>query len=111
MDKDYLLIKYENLLTDPISEFQKIINYLKKYFDFDFTKNQIKKFVQNYNFENLKKQESEKGFKESVKDDIGVVKKFFFLGPENKWETMLDLKTRKDIEEVFEKEMFELGYL
>ncbi len=111
MDKDYLLIKYENLLSDPFSEFQKIINYLKKYFDFDFTTNQIKKFVQNYNFENLKKQESEKGFKESVKDDIGGVKKFFFLGPKNKWETMLDLKTRKDIEEVFEKEMFELGYL
>ena len=37
--------------------------------------------------------------------------KFFYLGPKNNWKKLLDTKTVKKIENTFQKEMIELGYL
>ena len=36
---------------------------------------------------------------------------FFHLGKDNDWKKLLDLKTTKEIESKFSKEMKELGYL
>ena len=41
----------------------------------------------------------------------GKRNKFFFLGPKNDWQKILDNQISKNIEEEFEKEMKELGYL
>ena len=38
-------------------------------------------------------------------------KKFFNLGPRNKWENILEEKTKIKIETLFKNEMQELGYL
>ena len=40
-----------------------------------------------------------------------IKKKFFNLGPQNDWKKILDKKTLKYIENSFEIEMKELGYL
>ena len=41
----------------------------------------------------------------------GEVKRFFNLGPNNKWEKILDSEIKDEIEKKFNVEMKELGYL
>jgi hypothetical protein len=111
MKKNYLLIKYENLLNNPKDEFNKIINYLDKNLNLTFNNNKIENAIKNSDFKKLKYQENEKGFKEAAKDENGNIKKFFFLGPKNDWKILLDEGTIKKIEDTFKNEMTELGYL
>ena len=111
MKKNYLQIKYENLVNNPEYEFGKIAKYLNENLNKYFEVKQINQAIRNCNFENLKKQEDEKGFKESSKDKKGNIKKFFHLGPKNNWKHILDEKTKENIEKVFNNEMAELGYL
>tara|TARA_B100000900_G_scaffold384632_1_gene373604 strand:- start:391 stop:1227 length:837 start_codon:yes stop_codon:yes gene_type:complete len=108
---NYLLIKYENLLNKPEEEFFKITGFLEKLSNFKFKKDDIIKSIKNTNFDNLKNQEKEKGFKEATKDKFGNPVKFFNLGPENNWKKILDPIIAKEIEVNFEHEMKELGYL
>tara|TARA_B100001057_G_scaffold4212_1_gene3795 strand:+ start:2087 stop:2923 length:837 start_codon:yes stop_codon:yes gene_type:complete len=111
IEKQYLLIKYENLLNNPKNEFQKITNFLIKNHKFKINENEIVKSIENNNFENLRKQERLNGFGEAVKNKNGEPKTFFNLGPSNNWETILDPKIRQEIEKSFQNEMEELGYL
>jgi len=108
---NYLLIKYENLLSRPEEEFLKITNFLEKIANLKFEKNSISKSVANSDFKILKKQEENIGFIEAQKDERGNPIKFFNLGPENNWKILLDAKIIKEIENSFESEMIELGYL
>ena len=108
LDKNYILIKYENLLNDPIKEFHKISNFIKKISKKNFSDEDIKSSIDNCNFSELQKQEEETGFIENSKKSLN---KFFFLGPKNDWQKILDLKISKKIETLFKKEMIELGYL
>lgn len=108
---NYLLIKYENLLNKPEEEFFKITDFLEKLSSFKFKKDDIIKSIKNTNFDNLKNQEREKGFKEATKDKFGNPVKFFNLGPKNNWKKILDPIIAKEIEVSFEDEMKELGYL
>ena len=103
----YILIKYENLLRNPIDEFTKIINFIKEIASIKFDEKNILKAIEITSFENLKKQEELKGFKEAPKNN----NKFFYLGPKNDWQDILDNKTKDDIEASFKNEMKELGYL
>ena len=109
--KDYLLIKYENLVDNSFDEFSKISNFLKKKHDYQYSETEVAKSIENTSFDKLKLQEKEKGFIEAVTDNKGNLKKFFNLGPENDWKNILDKKTTRLVEENFEKEMIELGYL
>ena len=60
----------------------------------------------------MKKLEKEKGFFEAMKDqETGINKPFFNLGPDNKWQNLLDDKIRSKIENAFQEEMSELGYI
>ena len=60
----------------------------------------------------MKKLEKEKGFFEAMKDkETGINKPFFNLGPDNKWQSLLDDKIRSKIENAFQEEMSELGYI
>ena len=74
-------------------------------------KGKILKAIEKCNFNNLQKIENESGFVEAPLDISGSKKKFFYLGPENDWRKILDKKTLKSIENSFESEMKELGYL
>ena len=108
---NYLLIKYENLLEKPESEFFKITDFLKKVSNFEFKRENILECIKNSEFTKLRKQEENNGFIEAQKDKGGIPIKFFNLGPENDWKKTLDKKITKEIETIFEKEMLELGYL
>ena len=110
--KNYLLIKYEDLLSNPQAEFHKLSEYLSKHLNVKFENDKINHAVKSNSFENLKKLEKENGFIEAINDkETGEKKRFFNLGPENDWKKLLDIKLKEDIEREFETEMRELGYI
>jgi hypothetical protein len=112
MKKNYLLIKYENLIINPKKEFKKVTNYLEKLMGLNFSEELIDKAIKLSSFDRLQNLEKKKGFSESVIDpNSGVRKKFFNLGPKNNWRENLDKKISNEIEKEFENEMIELGYL
>ena len=112
VNKNYLLIKYEDLLSNLEMEVIKIINYLKKFNQFEFDENKIKKAISSSSFDDFKKMEKEGLFKENAYNKkTGKKKKFFHLGPNNDWRKFLNDDIRKKIEENFINEMEELGYL
>ena len=111
MKKNYLLVKYENLLNDTFNEFSKIANYLKISFGYNFKKSEIENAIKNCDFQTLKDYENKHGFIEAAKDTNGNIKKFFFLGPKNNWKEILDKKIINNIETSFKNEMLELNYL
>ena len=110
--KNYLLIKYEDLIQDPHKEFNKLTEYLSKLLNLKFETEKINLAVRSNSFSNLKKLEKENGFAEAIIDkETGKKKQFFNLGPENDWKKLLDTKLKEDIEREFETEMRELGYI
>ena len=110
--KNYLLIKYENLVSEPDKEFRKITKYLNDVMHIKIEEDKIDHAIKSNSFENLKKIENRDGFKEAIKDKVsGEVKRFFNLGPNNKWEKILDSEIKDEIEKKFNVEMKELGYL
>ena len=110
--KNYLLIKYEDLLSNPKDEFYNLSNYLSKLLSIEFENNKINHAIKSNSFENLKKLEKEGGFEEAVSDkETGEKKEFFNLGPANDWSKLLSSELRESIEREFEVEMRELGYI
>ena len=110
--KNYLLIKYEDLILDPHREFNKLAEYLSKLLNLEFDAAKVNLAVRSNSFENLKKLEKENGFVEAINDkETGKKKQFFNLGPKNDWKKLLDTKLKDDIEKEFETEMRELGYI
>ena len=78
----------------------------------EIDKKKIEKAINSTSFENLSELETKHGFEESVVDKkTGKNKKFFNLGPKNDWRKLLDNETINEIEEKFNFEMKELGYL
>jgi len=73
----------------------------------------VKIALRSTSFENLKKNEIEKGFSESVSTKADKNKKisFFNLGPKNDWKKILNRDLRIKIEKTFEKDLKELSYL
>ena len=110
--KNYLLIKYEDLLSTPKDEFYNLSNYISKLLNIEFENNKINHAIKTNSFENLKKLEKEGGFEEAVSDkETGGKKEFFNLGPANDWSKLLSSELRESIEREFEVEMRELGYI
>ena len=105
---NYLLIKYEDLLNNPIKEFSKISNYLSNLLNVKISEKKIENSIKSNSFYNLKKMEESKGFGEFITYDN---RKFFNLGPKNNWKTLLEKKTADEIEAKFKNEMKELGYI
>lgn len=110
----YLLIKYEDLINDKKNIFLQILEFINKFrkekFSIDIKK--INNILNYTSFEKMKKLEKEKGFFEAMKDqETGINKPFFNLGPDNKWQNLLDDKIRSKLENAFQEEMSELGYI
>ena len=110
----YLLIKYEDLISDREKIFLKILEFIYQLNKSKFEIN-LKKFenvIKTTEFKYLQNLEKKEGFKEAR--NLKTNKKnipFFNLGPKRDWRKSLDLETKKKIEKVFQKEMNELGYL
>ena len=109
--KNFLLIKYENLINNERNEFLKIRNYLEEKLDLKFSDNKFDKAISSNSFSKLKKIEETEGFSENVKINSKPDVKFFNLGPENNYKNLLDEKISKEIEKMFYSEMKELGYI
>jgi hypothetical protein len=100
-----IIIKYEDLIQNPYQTFFKIINYLNGINGLPVDEKMIKKSIENTSFRNLQNLENKFGFHEK---DHGV---FFRKGKSGNWKDDLDKKIIFKIEQVFKKEMEELGYL
>ena len=109
--KNYLLIRYEDLLSNPVKEFLKITNFLTSIGNLKFDENEILQIIENCKFEKFSKQEEEKGFADNPVTNKKQNKKFFKLGPKNDWKNLLQPEIQFKIEKTFENEMKELGYL
>jgi len=112
MKKNFLLIKYENLVLSPNEEFKKISNFLQKILNTNFTQEQIESAIVKSSFNKLQQMEETHGFTESTENKTtGKKNKFFYLGPNNDWRKILDKEIAEEISSRFENEMKELEYL
>ena len=110
----YLLVKYEDLVKNTKNVFIKILKFIN-----DLSQNgksidekKIEKVINQTNFSRMKNLEDEHGFEEAkVNHNTGQIVKFFNLGPKNDWKKTLDHNIKKKIENKFQKEMEEIGYL
>lgn len=97
-----LTIRYEDLSLDPAESLQSIVDFL----ELDVSLEQIKQAVHNSRFEELRRQESEVGFKEA----LGHQRSFFRSGKVDAWREKL---TEAQIQQVVTNHgtiMQRLGY-
>jgi hypothetical protein len=110
-NKDFLLIKYEDLIKDTKFELERIVDFINKYTDVKTNMIKNENIIKTTNFKLLQSLEEKGYFKENAYETIEKKKKFFNLGPENNWKNLLDKKIIDEIETKFSSEMKELGYL
>ncbi len=109
---NYLLIKYEDLVTDISKEIIRIAKYLSNHFEYEFSEKIVDEIKKNTSFENFKELETKGKFNEnSINEITGEKNTFFNLGPKNNWKEILKKESIYKIEKEFNKEMKELGYL
>lgn len=106
-----IIVKYEDLLENPILFFGKIKKYLEKLLNIKIENKKFLNAINQSEFEKLKQKEKVMGFDESPfsKDDKKVT--FFFMGPKNNWKKILNNETANFIKKKFYVEMKELGYI
>ena len=102
-----IIVKYEDLIQNPYVTFFKIINYLNKINGLIIDEGMIKISIDNTSFNKLQDLEKRGGFNELESKN----KIFFRKGKSGNWKNYLDKKIISQIEQAFEKEMKELGYL
>ena len=109
----YLLIKYEDLLSDTRNNIIKILKFIYTINKVNFILDEVKlkNTIQSTKFEKVKILEKKEGFNEAVYDKENKPIPFFNSGPDNDWRKKLPDKIRIKIEEAFKQEMVELGYL
>ena len=107
------LVKYESLIIDPLQEFKKIFNFIKKVNNEKknkFDEDRAKHIINEISFENMSKQELKGEFSENS-ERKSTLNKFFNQGKDNKWQKLLPENIRVSLEDNFKKEMIELNYL
>ncbi len=110
--KNYLLVKYEDLIEKPESEFKRIASYLEPLLKVRFTNEKVAKAIELSNFDRLKKIEEKEGFFESpINIETGKKETFFNLGPKNDWRNILNKNISDEIYKKFKIEMKELRYI
>jgi len=108
-----LTIKYEDLQSEPLSTFKKVLNFINKLTN---SKNPIdiekaKKSIKNCDFENLKKLEQERGFAEAITRKGSNEKlSFFNLGKNNNYKKLLDPILLNKMNDLFQNELVKFNY-
>ena len=109
----YLLVKYEDLITNKKTTFIKVLEFIKKLSGSKFLINDLKidNVLKSTSFENMQRLEKEEGFAESVAD-IKTNKKipFFSHGPKVDRKNLVKSENIQRIESVFRQELISLGY-
>ena len=101
-----LIIKYEDLIDDCYKVFLKVMKFLSKNMNFQIDDEKIKSSINLAKFENLKESEELKLFKENQGTE-----NFFRTGKYNNWIKELSYDQVNTIEDNFNAEMIDLGYL
>jgi len=108
-----LFIKYEDLKTNKLEIFKKIILFINKVSNKNNTIDE-RKFINSINstnFTNLRNKELNEGFVESVySKKTGKKLSFFNMGFNNRWEKLLPKEILQKINKNLNKELIELGY-
>jgi hypothetical protein len=102
-----IIIRYEDLISNPYETFLKIITYLNNLYGLEINKKKIQMSIESTKFVNLQNLEKRNMFFEKSKN----TKVFFREGKIKQWEKKLDIKMLNKIKEKFSKEMIKLGYL
>tara|TARA_X000001036_G_scaffold434155_1_gene473038 strand:- start:157 stop:999 length:843 start_codon:yes stop_codon:yes gene_type:complete len=110
--KNFLLIRYEDLINNPERELDRLVFFLKTFTTIIINEKKKEKIIKTTSFESLKKIETEGLFKENVINHLTNKKvNFFNQGPKNKWKNFLDKKIKDELEVKFRNEMKELNYI
>ena len=109
--KNYIIIKYENLIQNPEEEFNKLVIYLENILNIKIGKKKVKNAIETSTFKNLQSLEDQNKFDEGKTSKQGNKIRFFNLGKNNDWEKILPENIRVKIEKNFTFEMKKLGYL
>tara|TARA_Y100000992_G_C21241851_1_gene481143 strand:- start:513 stop:1316 length:804 start_codon:yes stop_codon:yes gene_type:complete len=105
-NRKFLIIKYENLVTNKKEEFLKILKYLKDLTNIEIDIDQMNKSIEATSFEKLKKDEELYGFDQATGNGP-----FFRKGIIGDWKNTLNNEQIQIIEKSFFNEMKELNYL
>ena len=101
-----LIVRYEDLLSNPQTEFFKITKFMEKLMNRKFEEEKINNAIKSTSFQALQKLEERGLFTEQ-----GQGAKFFNSGPNSDWKSQLDKNIFDEINLKFKNEMLELGYL
>jgi hypothetical protein len=109
----YLLIKYEDLITNREETFLKILKFIYslRNISFSIDSNKLKNVIETTSLDNLKKLEEKDTFYEGSKDSSGNKINFFDKGGKRNWSKELSQDMKVQLEKALNKEMIELGYL
>ena len=94
------------MVLNELNTFTKVINYLSEIDDVEFDSNKLTKALKQTQFKELQRLEKTEGFEEKGKGEL-----FFRKGKIRTWQNEVSSKIIQNIEELFEPEMKELGYL
>ena len=110
--KKYLLIKYEDLVSDPEKALISILEFTHKLSNAKFMLDEakLKNVLNSTTFENLQNLEKKNSFPEAIRGSDGKLITFFKYGKKNTGKN-LPKEINSKIEQVLSSEMKELGYL
>lgn len=109
----YLLIKYEDLVFDTANTFIKILKFIAHLskVEFKLDEEKFETSLKTTTFREMQKLEKKQNFSRKQKDKTGNPIMFFYLGPENDWNKLLDKEIKDNLENELQNEMEELSYL
>ena len=102
-DFPVLVIRYEDLLSDPFSEFKRAVLFS----GLIFSDEEIKRAIKFSDFEEVSRQEEMNGFDERPSKSV----KFFRCGRSGQWKQQLTAEEKKRIESGNREAMKRYGYL
>ena len=101
-----ILVKYEDLHSNTLDVFKKILVFINQFKKIEIDDNKIKDVIELCSFEKLSSEETKYGFRENQGRE-----KFFRKGLIREWKNILTKDQIKTIEDNFKDEMVSLGYL
>lgn len=109
----YLLIKYEDLVSDTEKVFLETLHFIYNLGNskLELNNSKFKNALKSTTFDEMQKLEIEKGFPEAIKNIEGKKITFFKYGLKKNNPNLLPENLKDKIEKKFEKELKELSYI
>ena len=110
----YLLVRYEDLISDTEKTFLNILKFIAHLGRVKFTldKEKFDNTLKTTGFEKMQALEAKKSFDEAKEDKkTGKKIKFFNMGVKNDWKKILDKNIKETLDKELADEMRELNYL